>query len=191
MCGWDAAYLIVTGSATLRSTVCVLALVLVKVKGARKCFLSTRVLTSIKAQCVYVRVWGADALISILFLLKLTQCILESPACSVIVQWSTREKIEKWVTERERRAEWDRDGDDYGTGGFGFPQTSCWLKQIQQVVPHWMHWFLRDRQQQEHFPLFRFVGKKCNWIVFPYSSVAMKAASYATLYCLNINDVIS
>lgn len=42
----------------------------------------------------------ANALISILFLLKLNQGILESPACCIIVQLSTREHIEKWVTER-------------------------------------------------------------------------------------------
>ncbi len=47
----------------------------------------------------------ANALISVLFMLKLNQGILESPACCVIVQLSTREKIEKWVTEREEQSE--------------------------------------------------------------------------------------
>lgn len=45
----------------------------------------------------------ANALIHILFLLKLNQRILESPSYSVVVQSSTREKIQKWVTKREKR----------------------------------------------------------------------------------------
>lgn len=44
-------------------------------------------------------------LVSILFLLKLNRCILESPACCVIEQLSSREGIEKWVTEWEEQSE--------------------------------------------------------------------------------------
>lgn len=61
------------------------------------------VLTSVKAhKCL-----KANALISFLFLLKLNQCILESPTYSVIVQLSTKETIQKWMTEQEEQSEAD------------------------------------------------------------------------------------
>ena len=64
---------------------------------------------------------------------------------NVFVQLSTREQIQKWVTEQERRwgQEWDRD--DFCTSGFGFSPHCLTDKSIQ------MQQALRDSIQLKLF----------------------------------------